>query len=231
MGLKLFVENLDDISENHRSLYEQTDDGKYRLDVDGAVPREKLDEFRQNNIDLLKKLDNFKGVDVQKYAKLLDIEKRINDKDLVEAGKIDEAVQSRIQSMKTEHEGVVNELSEKLNLSNRQLESLLIDSAVRVKALELGALPAAMDDVLLRAKSAFKLVDGAAIPHVDGKPVYGKDGVNPMSVEEWISGLSKSASHLFGKTSGGGAPGSGSSSSQNNTSKMSAIQKISMGLQ
>ena len=230
MGLKLFVENLDDVSENHKSLYEQTDDGKYRLDVDGAVPREKLDEFRQNNIELLKKLEGFKNVDVQKYAKLLEIEKRINDKDLVDAGKIDEVVQSRIQSMKIEHEGVVNDLSEKLNISNRQLESLLIDSAVRVKALELGALPAAMDDVLLRAKSAFKLVDGAAIPHVDGKPVYGKDGVNPMSVEEWISGLSKSASHLFGKTSGGGAPGSGHIGS-NNSRNMSSIQKITAGLE
>lgn len=230
MGLKLFVENLDDVSENHKSLYEQTDDGKYRLDVDGAVPREKLDEFRQNNIELLKKLEGFKNVDVQKYTKLLEIEKRINDKDLVDAGKIDEAVQSRIQSMKTEHEGVVKDLSEKLNISNRQLESLLIDSAVRVKALELGALPAAMDDVLLRAKSAFKLVDGVAIPHVDGKPVYGKDGVNPMSVEEWISGLSKSASHLFGKTSGGGAQGSGIVGA-NNSRNMSSIQKITAGLE
>lgn len=230
MGLKLFVENLDDVSENHKSLYEQTDDGKYRLDVDGAVPREKLDEFRQNNIELLKKLEGFKNVDVQKYTKLLEIEKRINDKDLVDAGKIDEAVQSRIQSMKTEHEGVVKDLSEKLNISNRQLESLLIDSAVRVKALELGALPAAMDDVLLRAKSAFKLVDGVAIPHVDGKPVYGKDGVNPMSVEEWISGLSKSASHLFGKTSGGGAQGSGNVGA-NNSRNMSSIQKITAGLE
>lgn len=230
MGLKLFVENLDDVSENHKSLYEQTDDGKYRLDVDGAVPREKLDEFRQNNIELLKKLEGFKNVDVQKYTKLLEIEKRINDKDLVDAGKIDEAVQSRIQSMKTEHEGVVKDLSEKLNISNRQLESLLIDSAVRVKALELGALPAAMDDVLLRAKSAFKLVDGVAIPHVDGKPVYGKDGVNPMSVEEWINGLSKSASHLFGKTSGGGAQGSGNAGA-NNSRNMSSIQKITAGLE
>lgn len=231
MGLKLFVDNIEDVSESHRSLYEKMDDGKFRLDVDGAVPREKLDEFRQNNIDLLKKLDSFKGVDVQKYNSLLDIEKRIKDKDLVEAGKVDEAVQSRIQSMKTEHDGIVKGLTEKLDASNRQLEGLLIDSAVRVKALELGALPAAMDDILLRAKASIKLVDGAAVPHSDGKPIYGKDGVNPMSVDEWLVGLSKSATHLFGQNSGGGSQGSGSSSSQNNMSKMSAIQKISMGLQ
>lgn len=229
MALKYMVESIEGLEANIASLYEKTEDGKFRLDVEGAVPREKLDEFRNTNIELLKKVDTFKGVDVQKYTKLLDLEKKVNESQLVDAGKVDEAVQTRIASMKTEYDGTVNELKGKLDVSNRQLEGLLIDSAVRVKALESGVLPTAVDDVMLRAKMSFRIVDGRAVPHdSDSKPVYGKDGVNPMSVDEWITNLSKQAPHLFGSTQGGGARGT--PGGRQTASKMTSIQKIASGL-
>jgi len=230
MALKLLLDTLEGVDQTVAALYEKTDDGKFRLDVEGAVPREKLDEFRNTNIDLLRKLDTFKGVDPTKYQQLLGIEKKLTDKELIEAGKVDEVVQGRIQTMKTEHEGIVNTLNEKLTTSNRQLETLLIDSAVRVKALESGVIPTAVDDVMLRAKTVFKIIDGQAIPHQDGKPVYGKDGVSPMSVDEWITNLAKGAPHLFGSTQGGGAGGSRSTSRQPGGKQMTSVQKISAGL-
>lgn len=230
MALKLVVENLEGLDQTVAALYEKQEDGKFRLDVEGAVPREKLDEFRNTNIDLLRKLDTFKGVDVAKYQTLLGIEKKLTDKELVEAGKVDEVVQTRIQSMKTEHEGVINTLNEQLSISNRQLESLLIDSAVRVKALESGVIPTAVDDVMLRAKTVFKIVDGKAVPHQDNKPVYGKDGVSPMSVDEWIVNLAKGAPHLFGSTQGGGAQGTRTQSRQQGGKPLTSVQKISAGL-
>ena len=165
--LKFIVDTLEGVDQTVASLYEKQEDGKFRLNVEGAVPREKLDEFRNTNIELLKKVDAFKGVDVKKYSELLALEKRVTDKELVDAGKVDEVVQGRISQMKTEHEGVVGQLNEQLGIANRQLESLLIDSAVRVKALESGVLPTAVDDVMLRAKTAFKIVDGRAVPHLN----------------------------------------------------------------
>lgn len=230
MALKLFVESLEGLDQHVADLYEKDSNGKFRLDVEGAVPREKLDEFRNSNIDLMKKLDGYKGIDATKYQTLLGLEKRLTDKELIEAGKVDEVVQSRIQSMKGEHEGVVTKLSDDLSIANRQLESLLIDSAVRVKALEAGVIPTAVDDVMLRAKTVFKIVDGKAVPHSEGKPLYGKDGVNSMSVEEWMGSLAKSATHLFGQTSGGGAQGTRTQSRSGTTNKMSSIQKIANGL-
>lgn len=231
MALKLVVDSVEGIEASIAALYEKQEDGKFRLDVEGAVPREKLDEFRNTNIDLLKKLDGYKGVDPTKYQTLLGLEKKLTDKELIEAGKVDEVVQSRIKSMQGEHEGVVTSLTDQLGLANRQLETLLIDSAVRVKALEAGVMPTAVDDVMLRAKTVFKIVDGKAIPHVDGKPMYGKDGINAMSVDEWIGNLAKSATHLFGQTSGGGAQGSrGSNRNSGAGGKLSSLQKISVGL-
>lgn len=229
--LKFIIDNLEGLEQGVASMYEKQDDGKYRLNVEGAVPREKLDEFRNTNIELLKKVDAFKGIDVKKYNDLLSLEKRVTDKELVDAGKVDEAVQGRISQMKTEHDGVVTQLNDQLSIANRQLESLLIDSAVRVKALESGVLPTAVDDVMLRAKTTFKIVDGHAVPHTDNKVVYGKDGVNPMSVEEWIGGLAKNAPHLFGSTQGGGASGSRNGSGRPGTGqKLSSTQKIAAGL-
>lgn len=228
--LKYTVDSLEGIPEQFVPLYEKVDESTFRLNVDGAAPREKLDEFRNNNIDLLKKLESFKGVDVKEYQRLSELAKKIDEKQLIDAGKVDEVVTARVSSMKAEHDGVVNEMGSKLEQANRQLESLLIDSAVRVKALESGVLPTAVDDIMLRAKLTFKIIDGQAVPHADGKPVYGKDGVNPMSVEEWISGLSKTAPHLFGSTQGGGASGSRPGSRGAGGAKLSSVQKIAAGL-
>lgn len=227
MTLKYIVDTLEGLDQHIAALYEQAD-GKFRLNVEGVAPREKLDEFRNKNIDLMKQLEGFKGVDVAKYQSLLGLEKKMTDKELIEAGKVDEVVQSRIASMKAEHEQVVTQLNAQLGDSNKQLESLLIDSAVRMQAVNQKVIPSAIDDVMLRARTAFRIVDGKAVPHSDGKPIYGKDGVNPMSVEEWISGLAKNAPHLFEGSQGGGARGSQGRGGQS-SANMTATQKIAAG--
>jgi len=230
MAVKLVLDTIEGVDQHIAALYEKQEDGKYRLDDEGAVPREKLDEFRNTNIDLLRKLDGFKGVDPAKYQNLLGLEKKLTDKELIEAGKVDEVVSARVATMKSEHDGIVSQLNEQLSTSTRQLESLLIDSAVRVKALEAGVLPTAVDDVMLRAKTIFKIVNGQAVPHQDGKPMYGKDGVSVLSVDEWVGSLAKSATHLFGQTQGGGAPGTRTTSRPGNSKTLTSVQKISAGL-
>ena len=229
MALKFIVDDINTVNEPQRGLYEQIEGGKYRLNVEGAVPREKLDEFRNNNIDLMNKLETFKGIDPKKYTELLGLEQRVTDKQLVDSGKIEEVVATRIATLKQEHETTVADLTQRLDVSNKQLESLVIDSAVRVKALESGVLPTAVDDVMLRARTTFKIVDGKAVPYHEGKPVYGKDGVNTMGVDEWITTLSKNAPHLFGQTKGGGAPG-GRQPTPASDKPTSSISKIASGL-
>lgn len=229
MSLKYIVDSLEGLEPAIAALYEPVD-GKFRLNVEGVAPREKLEEFRNNNIALLQKLDGFKDIDPAKYRELQTLQTRVSNKELIEAGKLDEVVQSRISQMKTEHDQLVQQLQGKLTAADKQLESLLIDSAVRMQAMKQKVLPTAVDDVMLRARMSFKIVEGRAVPHDGDKPVYGKDGVNPMSVEEWINGLSKNAPHLFESSSGGGARGSGSGQQGGDRSKMSATQKIAAGL-
>lgn len=229
MALKYIVESLDGLDQGVAALYEKTDQG-FRLDVEGVVPRAKLDEFRDNNVKLSEQLKSFEGIDPKRWKTLTELEQRVKDKDIVEPGQIEKTVQDRVAQMKEEHDKILTGLQHENQATKAQLESLLIDSAVRVEALELGALPSAIEDVILRAKASIKLVDGVATPHsADGKPIYGKDGVNPMSVKEWVIGLQKSAGHLFEKQQGGG-PRGGNGGGRTKGAAMTSMQKIAAGL-
>lgn len=231
MPLKFETPSLEGIDQAYHSLYVKEGD-VYRLQVEGAVSSTKLGEFRDNNIALKQELEKFKGIDPTKHAELLKLEQQVTDKKLLDAGKVEELVAGRIGTMKSEYETQIRERDEKLSSSNRQLESLLIDSAVRTAANPAEGpqvLSTAIDDVLLRAKTVFRIVDSVATPiGPDGKVVYGANGVDPMSITEWMKGLQKNAPHLFAGNKGGGAPSRVDRTGD--TSKMSSIQKISAGL-
>ena len=58
----------------------------------------------------------------------------------------------------------------------------------------------------------FKLVEGVPRAYeADGQTVrVGKDGITPMTLDEWVDQQVADAPHLFESNSGGGAGGSGS---------------------
>ena len=229
--MKFKIAKLEDVEENLRQYYKQGQDGVFYLDVDGAVAKERLDEFRNNNVDLTKKLEAFKGVDPAKIQEMLENERKIAEKKLIDAGDIDGLIAQRISAMKSDHETAINDLTKQLSMSNRQLETLLIDNSVREVANKIGVVPSAVDDVLLRAKTVFKVESGAPVAKdSNGNIVYGKDGTNPINISEWLGGLKDKAPHLFGASAGSGAntrPNLGNP----NGAKMSASQKIAAGLQ
>jgi len=60
MTLKFELDSLDGVDESIAPLYEADASGKYFLKVEGAVHKQKLEEFRNNNIKLLKERDELK---------------------------------------------------------------------------------------------------------------------------------------------------------------------------
>ena len=229
MKLKFKLDTLEGLDAAIAALYEQGADGAYYLSVDGVVGKDKLDEFRNNNVKLLKDLEKFKDVDPAKYQELLALAKKQEEKKLIDAGEIDKVVEQRVGEMKSTYETQLKTLTEQNSVAQRQLESLLIDNAVRDAAVKSGVQPTAVDDVLLRAKATFKIKDGNAVPvGAQGNVVYGKDGTSPMSVVDWTTGLKKQAPHLFQGSQGGGAQGSGKGNVD--TSKLTSAQKIAQGL-
>lgn len=229
MALKYSVPKLDDVPEAVRSLYTQQGD-KFVLEVEGAVAKERLDEFRNNNIQLQQQMEKFKNVDPAKYAELLEIDRKIQEKKLLEAGKVDELVELRVATMRETFETEKTRLVTDLNVAQSSLQVLLIDNVVKTNAIKLGVLPEAIDDVVLRAKGLFTIENGQPVPKQDGKVVYGKDGASPMSVSEWLTGLKTSAKHLFQGSTGSGA-GGGQRTGGPDLGKLTPAQKISMGLE
>lgn len=229
--LKYKISKIEDVAEQFRGLYTQGQDGAFYLAVDGAVGKDKLDEFRNNNIDLMKQLEAFKGVDPSKIHDLLETERKVAEKKLIDAGDIDGLVNSRVNTMRTEYEGKLSTLTKQYEVANRQLETLLVDNEVRAWAAKVGVAPTAVDDVLLRAKTVFRVEDGKPVAKdAQGNVIYGRDGVNTLSVGDWIGGLKDNAPHLFMQPTGSGATNQRPGTGGGNAPK-TAVSKISAGLQ
>jgi len=240
MALKFQIDNLDGLDESVSTLYEKHDDGKFYLAVDGAVAKGKLDEFRNNNVDLLKKLETFEkrfgDLDPDKYVEmqttLQQIEEDKNKNKTVAREKVEQMIEERTATMREEHATLLKTATDLNVVQGRQLETLVVDGAVRDAAVKAKVIDTAIDDVVLRAKSTFRVVEGAAIPHdAEGQIVYGKDGTNPMTPGEWVGNLQKTASHLFVQSTGAGTHNSSNPNTAGmDPSKMSPMQKIRAGM-
>lgn len=213
MALKAILDSLDGLSDELKKLYVQKD-GKFHLDVEGVVPKDRLDEFRNNNIELKKQLDEitgkYKDIDPEQVRELLKQDKALKEKKLLDAGKVEELLEERTKAMKADYDTKIKALTEKDEKATSQLERLLVDNTIQAEAVKAGVRETAMEDVLLRGRSRYKVQDGKAVPvSPDGKIIYGKDGTSPESMTEWLGGLSSAAPHLFNPSTGGGANGSG----------------------
>ena len=172
--------------------------------------RVKLDEFRSNNVKLLKDMDalsaKFNGIDLDNYNELLKQQQEQKDKTLIDAGKIDELLEERTKAMIKTHNNELEKIQGENTTLHSQLAGLVIDSAVRDSAVKSGVVETAINDILLRSKAVFNLVDGKAIPHdSDGNIVYGSSSADPMTVEEWVKSQQDEAPHLFKASQGGGS--------------------------
>lgn len=208
MSIKTRVKTLEEIPEAIREFYVEQD-GEFFLPVEGMVGKDKLDEFRTNNIELKKQLEaiteKFDGVDPDAFRELTAKAQKERDKKLLDSGKVDEMITERLNAAKAgfdkEKKGI-EETNRKLNI---QLEGLLIDNAVRDAAAKAGVKSGAVDDVLLRARQVFKLIDGRAVAYDGEKQIFGTTG-NPISVLEYIADkLAPAAPHLFEASKGTGA--------------------------
>lgn len=233
MGLKYKIAKLEDVPENIRSLYKAEGDG-FVLDADGVVPKERVDEFRTNNIALQQQLDKLKHVDPVKYAELIALDTEVKEGKLIKEGKLEEVVNLRVGAMKTAYEAESTSLKSQNGALSAQLSKVMVDDSVKTYAIKAGVVATAMDDVVLRARGVYVMdaTVGAPVPKdAQGQTIFGKDGKTPMPMDEWLVGLKTSAPHLFANSQGGGA-GGGNNRGPGGTdlSKASAVDKISAGL-
>ena len=220
MPLKLTIPDLSDVPEAIRTLYKQRGDGGgFILDVEGgAVGKTQLDEFRQKNIDLQKKLTALGDMSPDDVAglrlKVTELEEQLQG---ASKGK-DKDFETRLAPLKANFDKQVAEAKAQADNFKKRLESVVIDKEIARHAAEVGALPTALDDVAFRLRAKFR-VDDQGNPFAadeQGNKIYGEDG-KVLDIGSAVRGLTKQAPHLFKQSSGGGASGGAAGGQRTNT--------------
>lgn len=203
-----------------QAYYKKRDDGKYVLQVEGAVAREKLDEFRDNNTQLKKQLKDLQ--DLWDGLEADDVRELVKKRADIESGRtkdgktVEQIVAERVEAMKKDHEKEVGTLKTSLSTTTDRLRNLVISDAAVSAATKLGLRATAADDLKARAQNVFRLnEDGTVVAMSGDKPIYGKTG-DPLSMDDWAAELVEKAPHLF-EASGGTGAGSSSGAGGNPT--------------
>ena len=218
MALKFKYATKQEIPAELQSLYVERD-GAFVLDADGVVEKSKLDEFRQNNINLSNQLKKFEGIDPDAVRQLAADKQRLEDEQRLKDGKFQEVLDARLKSAKADWDKQFSGVTAERDTLLGRLSAIQIDQAVVNEATKRGLRPTAIPDITSRARLTFKLVNG--VPQIfegDGQTArMGKDG--PMTLAEWVDALVSDAPHLFEANAGGGAAGSGSGGAGNRSVK------------
>lgn len=214
MALKFKFKSREEIPAEVANLYVERD-GAFVLDAEGIVEKAKLDEFRTTNVALTKERDElkqrFEGIDPEEVRKLAEEKLRLEEEKQLKAGEVEKVMEQRIKNLREEWDKQVKALSTERDSLTSRLTAIQIDQGVTTAATKRGLRPTAIPDITARARLVFKLVNG--VPRAfeaDGTTVrYGKDGVSPMTLEEWVDAQTSDAPHLFESNAGGGAASTG----------------------
>lgn len=215
MPLKYKFKAREEIPAEHVNLYVERD-GAFVLDAEGIVEKAKLDEFRNTNVALAREHDElkqrFEGIDPEEVRKLAEEKHKL---ELLAQGhkpeELDRLVGERIKGLKADWDKQLAAVTGERDALTARLTAVQIDQGVITAATKRGLRPTAIPDITARARVVFKLVNGAPRAfESDGSTVrYGRDGVTPMTLEEWVEAQVADAPHLFESNAGGGAAGNG----------------------
>ena len=215
MALKKRYESLKEIPAEDVRLYVERD-GAWHVDVDLKEEKARLDEMRNNNIALSKRVaeyeKRFEGIDPDEVRKLAEEKQRLEEAQQLKGGEVEKVYENRIKMMRADLEKQLSGKTEELSAANAQLTRIQIDQGVTNTASKRGLRLTAIPDITARARSVFRLEKGVPTAfESDGQTVrVGKDGMTPMTLDEWVEQQVADAPHLFESNAGGGAASNGS---------------------
>ncbi|THD46640.1 hypothetical protein ERD95_15755 [Enterobacteriaceae bacterium ML5] len=189
---------------------------------------ELLGKLRKAN-DTLKTFD---GIDPDSVRSILQRFSDDEEAKLIADGKLDVVLEKRTERMRTDAEKQIKTANERAGQAEafaNKFRDRVLNDAVREAGVKAGVLPTATDDLILRARSTFRIDEegNAVAADADGNAILGKDGKTPLSPVEWAESLKDSAPHLFPQAegTGAGAHKGGGSNAGLKRSEMSSAQK------
>jgi hypothetical protein len=215
MALKFKCKSKDEVPAEQAALYVERE-GEWVLDVEGVVEKAKHDDFRTANVALRKELEEqkkrFEGIDPEEVRKLAEEKQKLEETQQLKLGEVEKVLETRLKTARADWDKQFGAVTAERDALNTRLASIQIDQGVITVATKKGLRPSAIPDITARARSVFRLVNGAPTAfEPDGKTVrVGKDGITPMNLEEWVDAQVSDAPHLFESNAGGGAAGDAS---------------------
>ena len=236
--MKSVITALADVAEGLRAEYEQKD-GKFILKLEDVPPgfvaladlteaKNKIAEFRDKNIDLLKQVkakdDALASIDPNETTNLrkqiVDLEAKMKEKGATG----NEQLLAAIAPLKAEIDNLRKDNERKdaeRKASERALKVKGLENTLSVAAQKAGVDERAIDDFVQRGLRVFKLDDDGNITAKNGEtPIYSKkDPGSLITVDEWAPTVKETAPHLFKASGGGGAaggPGAGAAAASKN---------------
>lgn len=164
----------------------------------------------------------YKDLDPEKAREALEKVRELDDKKLITEGKLDELLLQRTERMKEDFDAQLDQLKQvnetlkgELGLKDSALSKSIIEKGIREAVLSTGKVfSEAWSDIIHRGMEVFKVnAKGAAEPRgSEGKLLYGKDGVNPLTYKEWAESLRETVPYIWDENLPGGAGSSGNKS-------------------
>lgn len=231
MSLKYEVDSIDDVPEGVREAYTETEDGKFRLQVEGVIPESEvgglksaLDKERANAKNASKELQRYR-----ERAESLEAER---DELLQSAGsdgerkRIKESYERRLESLKSDHDRELeNERGSKKNLLSK-IENLTVNSTASSLAsrLAVDADSKPILERLIRDRLRVTIDDDESDPRVLVLDREGKETERTIEDLEKEVLDDKSFARLVTDTRGSGGGGSrGSSGGGTSTQKRGSL--------
>lgn len=240
MNLQDSYNNENDIPEAARGLYEQDANGAWKASFSmGGGNNDKIKEFRENNIELKKQLEQtqgalsqlqeqFSGITPEHIKALNDLQanaRKEEEQQMIASGRVDELMELRIsEATRTEamkRKAVEEQLTalqaEKAQFETQmaasqamsEISSLLNQQGVRVR-------PEAAEDLRSRVASDWSLDNGKLTP----TDAFRTDSGEKMTVEQYVnSELLGQRGYLFVGAKGSAAAGNQTGGFQNPADK------------
>lgn len=157
-------------------------------------------------------LAKFEGIDPEAVRAILQRFADDEEAGLIKAGKLDEVLAKRTDRLKADMQKQLDakdQAAAKLKAKADRLADRALAEAIMKASTKAGALPEALEDMVLRAKGAGWTIDdeGNPVARNGEDVVFGKDGKTPLTPDEWAASLRESAPHLWPKAAGSGAQG------------------------
>lgn len=220
--MKSVINSLEDVVEVFRSEYEPHD-GKFRLKLDGQpsgyvkaedllASNNKVVEFRDRNISLLKEVDElrplkvqFEGIDAVAAKDAIAKVKALGKKGVADVDELDARLKAMLDDAMRPVKEQLSQAAAETQAERKRADEFLLHSKVGDVFTKIGGKPNATDFVVGLAKDLFEVKDRAVVAKT-GKFSTEKPGES-LTIEEWLaSSVQKEHDYVFNPSNGGGAP-------------------------